>query len=230
MRIRLPLLLVTLVTSLFLTASPSAALSCVGRPDGLEEATITGVPLTDAMYVELDVPVVMGIVLEGTSTDVDHNAGPGERLALVEVIAGLRLDSVPHEVEVVTDMLTGWGYPTYAAGEHVFLRVNEGDTAERFDDGPCSFNSRFTRDQIDGFLTLAKENAVPIVFPVEEAPETTVPATTSVAPATTAPEVTAPGTESDSSAEDGVPVGIVILVVMAGLAAATAIGYRASRR
>lgn len=132
----------------------------------------------------------------------------GDRLALVEVLGGLRLDAVPETVEIEADELLGWGHPFYVEGEYVFLRL---DGAVELDAGiprgPFSWDSRYVEAEIDALLTLAEEHDLAVVKPVPiETTDAAVPT------------------------GDGVSSVLVLVAVVAGLVAVAGAGYALSKR
>ena len=192
---------------LAVTPGPAAALSCVAPPPDVAEVTITGEVPDEGWYGEAEVPVVIGRVVEGTRAQPE---AAGDRLALVEVIGGLRLDAVPAEIEIIADDLVGWGHPVFAVDEHLFLRIEEwnvsaGDLAGGIADGPCSWNDRYTPDEIESLLALADEYDVPVVAPTQS--PTSVPPTSEPSTTTTTTTTTVPADEpSDEPADDAEPI------------------------
>lgn len=191
---------------LAVTPGPAAALSCVAPPPDVAEVTITGEVPDEGWYGEAEVPVVIGRVVEGTKGQPE---AAGDRLALVEVIGGLRLDAVPAEIEIIADDLIGWGHPVFAVDEHLFLRVDEwnvteGDLAGGIADGPCSWNDRYTPDEIESLLALADEYDVPVVLPAQ--PPTSVPPTS--VPPTSVPPTTTTTVPADEPVDDAEPIAI----------------------
>ena len=185
MRVFLGSLAALMVAALCFTGS-AAALSCVAPPEDLAVVTITGDVPAQGWFGEAEVPVVVGVVVEGTP--IDTPLEPRDRLALVEVLAGLRLEEVDAHVEIVADDLISWGVEPFGVGDHVFLRLDDGaDPAAGILAGPCSWgtNQRYTPQQIEDLLVLADEHSVAVVFPTVAEPEPDPIATTTTTTTTT---------------------------------------------
>jgi len=227
-------LLAILAATLLPLGAPASALSCVRPHSDIDEITITGEIPAENWYWGVDVPVVIGRVIEATLGE--SLTEQGERLALVEVVLGLRLDAVPETVEIVAGPLASWGHPVYSVGDHVFLRMEEGDDLDTgIAKGACSSSGSHTEDEIESLIALADDYDVETVRPVPIVAETTT--TTTTAPVTSTipdgPVDDAVPIETaepvvDEAADDGRPV-LVGVVAVAGIVALAAAGYAAAK-
>lgn len=159
------------IASLGVLVGPAGALRCAIPPIGPSDLAAEG-QAGAAAWAELeDARLLVGLVVEPTQGASEASAG--DRLAIVEPIAGVGIEVLPGRVEIVAGEFAEWGVDPYHRGDYVVVRLAGGaDPSTAVAIGPCDWGAdqRFTASEAEAVMDSAVEAGLSVVW-TDQRPE-----------------------------------------------------------